>query len=460
MKHSPALADAAAASPTIGSLTHPVSNSDASMEHQPSCTKHETIRRILVGVKLIGAAIVASAMGVFLFEGIETVNDIQRFFSILAFGAFLTTLGLSVNHWLQDRVVSRLFIGLSLVSISVIAAVLGALTYSLTDAATALSLPNLVTWKLVDTTHLLIALPLGFAVIAGIAAFGFRVLARVESLWMTPTMVASSALLLIPTRLELPIVLLVALAIGGLIVVVKKAAVNPVSFRTLEGRWALAMLFVPPAIMVARTLALYQTNLVMALFAAATSFAACRYWLQHTEVKSWQNIAAALGTFIIGSVAVSLAHEIVAPYIPAVLSGNQANSFAPLWAAASLLLALDVARKMPTGFVIRLINSIVCLLVVGHVLFTAAFANPQFLSSALMLLTVIGFMCKYMAKRWYVEVTILTIVLVQISAMNIDSILNVAMSSGWWGLAAMGTATLVGGAAIERTVSQRRIEPV
>jgi len=91
--------------------------------------------KIVVLLKFIGAGVVAAAMALFLLDGIQVNNDIQRFLTILGFGALLTASGLAVNHWLTDRVASRLFIGLSLAAVPVIASVLGGLIFSLTDAA-------------------------------------------------------------------------------------------------------------------------------------------------------------------------------------------------------------------------------------------------------------------------------------------------------------------------------------
>jgi len=148
----------------------------------------------LAVMKFIGAGAVAAAMALFLFEGIEVTNDIQRFMTILGFGGLLTALGLGVNKLLSDRVASRLFIGLSLISVPVIATVLGGLIYSLTDAAKTLSLPGYATWQLVDSGGLWMAVPLGALIVTSIAVFGLLIMARSEVRWMAPALLASNAL--------------------------------------------------------------------------------------------------------------------------------------------------------------------------------------------------------------------------------------------------------------------------
>ena len=412
-------------------------------------TMNVSARRVLAAVKVMGAATVAAAMGLFLYEGAGISNDIERFVSMLGFGAFLTVLGLGVNRWLGDRVASRLFIALSLASISVITAVLGALAFSLTETSATLSLPDLVTWQLVDTASLAVLLPLGLLVVTAIAAFGFRVLARSESRWMTIAMVCSSALLLLPTRDELWIALSATVAVSTLVVVVRKQRVNSAVFYTMEGRWALLMLFVPPAIMVLRTIALYQTNWYLALYATAAACAACRYWLTKTEFSSRQNAVAGLATMIAAVYATDLAGQVAKSIL-------LASDLTPAYTLILLAIALDITRKMPTGFILRAIHQLLCLRICIQLLSMANSHNPDALMIFLTIVVVAPFMVNYAKRGWYLEAATLLVAVLGAGAIQIDSVLNFVLSTGWWGVAALGIAALVGGSALEKFALDRR----
>ena len=190
-----------------------------------------TTKHALGAIKLLGAGAVVAAMALFLFDGISVTNDIQRFFTILGFGAVLTAAGLAVNKFLSDRVASRLFIGLSLISVPVIAAVLGGLVYSLTPAAQLASYPTLATWTLASSASLWIAIPLGVLVVSAISALGLMIMARAEVRWMTPALLASVALLVIPVRQSAIVALLACAAVAALAWLVRRYQVNPISFK-------------------------------------------------------------------------------------------------------------------------------------------------------------------------------------------------------------------------------------
>lgn len=156
------------------------------VENEAEKPNKNPIKLILTITKCLGAATVALAMRLFLFEGLTVTGDSQRFFTIAGFGALMTALGLAVYHLLNDRVASRLFLALSMGSIPIVTAVLGGLIFSLSSASENLTIPNYVTWTPPDQASLYLALPIGLLSIAAIAAFGFMVMARSEWRWMTP----------------------------------------------------------------------------------------------------------------------------------------------------------------------------------------------------------------------------------------------------------------------------------
>ena len=70
-------------------------------------------------LRLSGAVTVAIAMGLFLLDGIEVVNDLQRFLTMLGLTGALTAAGLAMSVFLKEQRGSRVFISLALLSVPV-----------------------------------------------------------------------------------------------------------------------------------------------------------------------------------------------------------------------------------------------------------------------------------------------------------------------------------------------------
>jgi len=331
-----------------------------------SNTDKLSTEKVLSSVKFAGAGTVVAAMALFLFEGISVNNDIQRFITILGFGALLSGAGLIVNKWLSDRVASRLFIGLSLISVPVIACVLGGLIYSLTPAAQSADYPMFATWTLADSASLWVAVPLGLGVVSAISALATMIMVRSEVRWMTPALLISTSLLLVPIRDSSVIALLVLFSFIALVWAVRKYQVNPISFQTSEGRFALGVLFLAPVIMIGRTLALYQPDYFMAVCISGMLYGVLRRMYFRTEAGVKPETALLVATAATGFTAltsvVGYAHDVISNHFrrafvksDGLLLTDSTFSFlvqllTPLWALMILLVMFDLLKKRKNWF--------------------------------------------------------------------------------------------------------------
>ena len=419
--------------------------------------KQPSLSNLLATVKLIGAATIAAAMALFLFEGIEVTNDIQRFLSILGFGALLTGLGLAVNKWLSDRVASRLFIGLSLGSIPVIATVLGGFTFSLTDAAKSLSLPQFATWEVANTASLFMTLPIALIVICVITALGLMVMARSEVRWLTPALFLSNALLLIPTRDSTTVALIAAVAIALLVWVVRKKQVNPISFKTLEGRWALAILFLAPAIMIVRSAIFYQPDIASATLITLTLYLASRYLFHRCKSGSKREIFALLATVVSSATAVFciVVYAAESSWIPFTDSRNSESEIIAVFSLLTLLASFDFARKNNDWYLSRLMNTLACVVVGVGVVCSTLFIGYTWVATLLVLTALSTFMLVYYVRGWKIESGILLVLITTVVFQHIDEFIGALAAAGWWGLAAAGTTAVVGSAVMEKTITKR-----
>lgn len=405
-------------------------------------------------VKFVGAGTVAVAMGLFLFEGLNVAGDIQRFFTIAGFGALMTALGLAVYYGLKDRVASRLFLGLSLASVPLVTAVLGGLIFSLTDAAKELAIPSALTWVLPNTASLYLALPIGLLTIAAITAFGFMVMARSEWRWMTPTLLITNALMLIPNRSTGVVTTIALLSISALFWLIKNKTNNRSSLKTLEGSWAVGILFVAPLVSVARTAWLYDYSPLMNFSVAGLLFIGARLWLNASEPGTKTSVGAAIITFVCAAAAIVHANFFLMAAVPDLFQAEGLLFDGEGVIAAALLLAasLDVTGKNPKHFISKVQGVITCLF--AGIAFLSPVVNYGGLFiSALALLIPMGFSVLHWHRGNKAAAGILIAYVIAIFFLSGPEILNTIAHSGWWGLAVAGCAIMVGGAALERTLS-------
>lgn len=419
------------------------------------------LKQALNFIKGIGALTVVTAMGLFLFEGLHVAGDVQRFYTISGFGVLLTVLGLAVYHGLKDRVASRLFLGLSLASVPLVAAVLGGLIFSLTDGANQLSIPDAVRWTLTDTASLYLALPIGALAIGCIAAFGFMVLARTEWRWMTLTLIATNALMLLPIRGSLAITLLALTSISAVYWLIKNKTNNLASIKTLEGTWALGMLFVAPIVAVGRTALIYDQNPLMIISVATLLFIGTRQWLNRLDAGSKISLFAAMLSFIFAAFAIVYVSAFAVTLVPGLFqSMGNANQWQGV-IAATLFLAvqLDVTRKNPEHFLSKIQSVLTCFF--AGLVFVQPYSGfgQQLFPTLVMLAPAIGFSVLHWRRGNRVAAGILTIYVIAIAWLNGENFLNFVSDSGWWGLAVAGSAIIVGGAVLERTLSRHKTEP-
>jgi len=414
-----------------------------------------TVAKVLVFVKFLGAATVATAMGLFLFEGLEVAGDIQRFSSIAGFGALMTALGLAVYYGLKDRVASRLFLGLSLASVPLVSSVLGGLIFSLTDAAKQLTIPSIITWTLPNTASLYFALPLGLLTIAGIAAFGFMVLARSEWRWMTPTLLITNAFIILPNRSTLAATLFALISISTIFWLIKNKTNNQASLKTLEGLWALGILFIAPLISVGRTALLYDHNLLMMASVAILLFIGARYWLKSCEAGTKSSVVAAILSFVCAAFAISHGVEWAVKAAPNLFQrGAILHEGAGVIAAALMLaIQLDVTRKNPEHFISKIQSVFTCF--GASVWFALGIDNAGGLITCIIALAAPTlFSVLHWRRGNRVAAGLLVICLVWLLALTGEDLLTFISHSGWSGLAAAGSAIIIGGAALERTLSK------
>ena len=419
-------------------------------------------------LRLSGAIAVAVAMGLFLLDGIKELNDLWRFLTMLGLTGALTAAGLAMSLLLKEQRGSRVFISLALLSVPVSFTVIGALLYSVMPFNTlAPSYPGYAHWQAGSLSDLALSVVAGLAVLGPVIWLGFSVLARSARNWLSIAMVASSTILLIPVRAE---IWSAGLAVGMttlLWLAYKRHSENSLALKTTEGKLAVALLFVAPVIVAARSLFFYDVNGVLVLVLSAGFFAYCRYILLTygktansktglVKTDSDNNVANKPGAL---SAVLTLLTS--AAILGVCLSwGNLLSNFLPeAWALfiasiGLLFLSNDLVRVSPNPVLSGVIGLIFAGLSTLALIATTYFSSGTMLCVALALASIVAYGLYFKINR---ATLIGGIGLLILFSLNISELLRhahtiwtSALMTGWWGIAAVGALAIIAGSMIDR----------
>lgn len=399
-------------------------------------------------LRLSGAIAVAVAMGLFLLDGIEVVNDLQRFLTMLGLTGALTAAGLAMSMLLKEQRGSRVFISLALLSVPVNFTVIGALLYSVVPLdSMALSYPGYAHWQVSSVSDLALGLAAGLVVLGPVIWLGFSVLARSARSWLSVALIASSAILLIPVRAEL---WSAGLAIGTTVLlwlVCKRYSSDSLALKTTEGKLAITLLFVAPVIVAARSLFFYDVNGVLILVLSAGFFVYCRQILAGLAKPGALSAALTLltGAAILG-VCISTG-DLLVNFIP--------ESWVLFSVSIGLLvLSNDLLRVSPNPVMSGVIGLIFAGVSTLALVATTIFWSGMTLWVALALIAIVAW-GSYFKVRLVALLGVIGLAgLLSLNAaellLHVNTMWTTVLMTGWWGVAAIGALAIIAGSMIDR----------
>lgn len=220
-----------------------------------------TLSRVLRG---IGALVVAASAATFLFQRWEEGSDLTRYFALLAQAGVLSATGFFCAVQLAEAKGARTFQALAAGMVPALFAILGGLVYSqfsldgpLTEVAA------YATWRAPDAAAALLAVAATIVVAIPIAGLAFLSLARTEARILSGVFLALNGLVLLPTRDAGVMAGLVAASLAGLAALELKRFRANATMATREGWIVRAMLGLPMALLVARSVLHYELSLYM-----------------------------------------------------------------------------------------------------------------------------------------------------------------------------------------------------
>lgn len=250
--------------------------------------KHKNITSLSKVMRLFGACAVLVSISIFLFDGWVEGNDVQRYLKLLAQTGLLTAGGIALSLGIKEFKGARLFFGLSLVSVAANFTVLGALVYSLTQWDDALhDYPGAFTWQAVEPIVFWPIFAGALLLLAVLSRFSYAIFARQHAATLCASFLLLCGGLLIPVRDSIGISIVAGLALWVAVRVLRQVRKSSGFVQTTESNFALATLFLPPAIIVIRALSLYHVDEILAItLSGLVLFALRTHSLLEFESKS------------------------------------------------------------------------------------------------------------------------------------------------------------------------------
>jgi len=398
-------------------------------------------------LRIGGAFGVAAAMALFLMDGLAVTNDLERFYTMLGLTGVLTTSGLAMLKILNEPHGSRVFISLALLSIPINFTVAGALIYSVVNFDSLVTAyPGYAHWKVESIQSLMVALVAGFVVVLPVAWFAVSVLSRKFRMPLVVGLLASCSLLLIPTRHAFWISGLVFASIIVLTWAYRQFVIQLGRTRTTEERFVFAVMLVPPLIMLGRSFWLYQSSTILFLAFSAGLFWCARQWRQQRiksqKLERLSSSMATLTTATMGAITAWLCAILLVEY-----TYTDMGYIALVAGLASVVIdaSKNSAHRWATRFVTITMTTMISICVgIQAIEYTGAFTDLLSLAVLISLLFV------FSMKRATTEFFLLLAGIAALLISEAEMLWNLALSTGWWGIAGLGISAIIAGSLLER----------
>jgi len=401
-------------------------------------------------LRWLGAGALIIAMYSFLMKGWHQDNDLQRYWFLLGHTAALALIGVLCGRYLKEGKGARLLLSLALVSVPANFAILGGFILSNMPSSETVLYPDYVAWSVASLADALWVSMVALALMLPVIWLGFVVLYRRMGRELAGLFLVSNVLLLVPLRDSLLVggsVLLLALII---LVLSQRISRHCLVAKTEEGRLALALQFLPLAVMAGRSVWLYSANEFVFFTLAAVMVVAVRQVAVSLQTSRKVRISLELLSLILTIVAgvatgaliesLHFSEELSVIAAMFVMSGLMYElSMRAVWAAAfyrGLALFMLVAGASLNTFVFNTLETALLSVVVGIGASLWAYKTQQLkllvVGLSLVLLSVLeqvlGLVQFFNFGGW------LSLALMGISAIVIASVLESrsALIKPWW----------------------------
>lgn len=394
-------------------------------------------------IRMVGVAALVLSMCLFLIDGLEIINDTQRFMTMLMLTGLLSAGGFVLAFILKEQRGARAFFGLALLSVPVNFTVLGALFYSVFQFDTLnAAYPTVAEWQITSLASLGSTVLVAMAALVAVTVLGVSVMAREGRGWLGSALLFSSSLLMLPIRDTAWIAPLVTILIIALISIVKRYGERTISLKTTGGRFVQALLFLPPAIMLFRSFWLYEVGALSGIMIALTAFAALKYFSQRLNTNGLVS-----GVLHVLSAATALLAALLCVFVVTPVFNNSLVALVSCGVFGVLMLELEsrIENHDLAEFMGIASSVIVGIAVLYHQLLFSGFA--VFLAGTVVLagLLVAGSIQQNREKLVIGGMAFLAVIL-----LNAPNLIQYFVSTGWLGFASLGAIAIVLASLVDR----------
>ncbi|MDQ8182081.1 hypothetical protein [Pelagicoccus sp. SDUM812005] len=293
--------------------------------------------RWIGGISLAGSAIT------FLLGGWMEAEPLIRYYSFFALTSALSLAGVFCGLKLKEDKGARTFLSLGTAFIPVLFCQLGAIVYAQLKGTTSQFSEYFEIFQFSPIGIPLLALTVTIALIllSAYAFFGFSAMARPVAKKLTALYIAANACLLIPLREDVAIASIGFVLLAALAVIDRKDLSKISALRTWDGRAMRSLLFVPFALLLLRSVLLYQTsNLLVGLFSASIATLFFFGLPQASDSIGWKRIFQHLSLPPLAIACISIGLPLIKR-----ISFFGTDPFVPLLVLPSALLVLFLSHR-------------------------------------------------------------------------------------------------------------------
>ena len=266
---------------------------------KPSKSWLTILPKLLRGV---GALAVVVSLYTFLAKGWDASGDLVRYFVFLGHTIALAGIGLVNAKVIKETKGARLLLMLALVSVPMIFAILGGFIFSGVSSTSLVDYPQYVTWSIGSLDSALWVSAASALLLAPVILLGFMVLVRQVSTKASLFFLLSNALLLLPFRQPELVALIAVIAATCLIFFYQVTSSKALALKTVEGKVAMGIQFLPILILLTRSFWLYQFDTVLVGCTALISFLAIRLMAKSLAETSLLRLSGELVSTILAMV--------------------------------------------------------------------------------------------------------------------------------------------------------------
>lgn len=323
-------------------------------------------------LRFLGAAVLLASMSIFLLQGWNDGNDISRYLLLLSQTGLLAASGFALSHGLKETKGARIFFGLALISIPANFTILSALLYSVFQWDGALiTYPEFATWQIGDLASTGITFAGAMLVLIPVTMFCFAIMARRSATTLSLHFLLLNSLLLLPIRSSTMVGMVALFGTVYALLIAARLTGADGALKTPEGRFALTTLFIPPGIILFRSMYFYQVDSLLVAMSAIAVFLILRQLSLFPDRKPRLALGLevlSLPVAMVAALSLAGASEGVLPW----------QYLAPVFAITFAMLALDIVRRTDSRRLAAVTSGAVSLLTsVSFVLNVTVSTNPM-----------------------------------------------------------------------------------